>query len=164
MMPSFDVVSEVDLQETDNAVNNVKKELNTRYDFKGSETSLELDKKSEIITIFTTDDMKMRTLKEMLLASFVKRGVDTRSAEFSETEKAGGTKLKRIVKLKKGIDKDNAKKITVIIKQSGLKVQSAIMDEKVRVTGKKIDDLQTVIKLLKEQLADLPLQFVNMKS
>jgi uncharacterized protein YajQ (UPF0234 family) len=163
-MPSFDVVSEVDLQETDNAVNNVKKELLTRYDFKGSETSLELDKKSETITVITTDDMKMRALKELLIASFVKRGVDTRSAEFGETEKAGGTKLKRIVKLKKGIDRDNAKKITTLIKQSGLKVQSAIMEDKLRVTGKKIDDLQAVIRLLKENLTELPLQFVNMKS
>jgi uncharacterized protein YajQ (UPF0234 family) len=163
-MPSFDVVSEVDLQETDNAVNNVKKELLTRYDFKGSETSLEFDKKSEAIIVITTDDMKMRALKEMLIASFVKRGVDTRSAEFGETEKAGGAKLKRIVKLKKGIDRDNAKKITVLIKQSGLKVQSAIMEDKLRVTGKKIDDLQAVIRLLKENLTELPLQFVNMKS
>jgi uncharacterized protein YajQ (UPF0234 family) len=163
-MPSFDVVSEVDLQEADNAVNNVKKELNTRYDFRGAETTLELDKKNEIITIFTTDDMKMRALKEMLLASFVKRGIDTRSAEFADVEKAGGAKLKRIVKLKKGIGKDNAKKITALVKQSGLKVQSAIMDEKLRVTGKKIDDLQAVIKLLKEQMPELPLQFVNMKS
>jgi uncharacterized protein YajQ (UPF0234 family) len=163
-MPSFDLVSEVDMQEIDNAVNNVKKELNTRYDFRGSETTIELDKKSEIVAIFTTDDMKMRALKELLLASLVKRGVDARSVEFADVEKAGGARLKRIVRLKKGIDKDNAKKITAIIKQSGLKVQSTIMDEKLRVAGKKIDDLQAVIKLLKEQMQELPLQFINMKS
>ena len=163
-MPSFDVVSEVDIQEVDNTVNNLKKELTTRYDFKNSDTEVELNRKDGLITLITNDDMKMRALREMLISNAVKRGIDTKALEFDEVEKAGGLKLKRIVRLKKGIDKDNAKLVTKLIKESGLKVQSSIMDEKVRVTGKKIDDLQAVIKLLKESELEIPLQYINMKS
>ena len=163
-MPSFDAVNEVDMQEVDNAVNNLKKELTTRYDFKGSETEVELNKKDEIITMTTTDDMKMRALREMLISTALKRGIDSRVLDFGEVEKAGGTKLKRVVKLKKGLDKDQAKKITSLIKDSKLKVQASIMDDKVRVTGKKIDDLQEVIQLLKSSELETPLQYVNMKS
>ena len=163
-MPSFDVVSEVDIQEVDNTVNNLKKELTTRYDFKNSDTEVELNRKDGLITVITNDDMKMRALREMLISNAVKRGIDTKALEFEEVEKAGGSKLKRIVRLKKGIDKDNAKTVTKLIKESGLKVQSSIMDDKVRVTGKKIDDLQAVIKLLKGAELDIALQYVNMKS
>ena len=163
-MPSFDVVSEVDIQEVDNTVNNLKKELTTRYDFKNSDTEVELNRKDGLITLITNDDMKMRALREMLISNAVKRGIDTKALEFEEVEKAGGSKLKRIVRLKKGIDKDNAKTVTKLIKESGLKVQSSIMDDKVRVTGKKIDDLQAVIKLLKGTELDIALQYVNMKS
>jgi uncharacterized protein YajQ (UPF0234 family) len=152
------------MQEIDNAVNNVKKELATRFDFKDSDTELDLNKKDEIITIFSNDDMKMRTLREMLISAALKRGVDNRVLDFQEVEKAGGSKLKRIVKLKKGLDKEQAKKVTSAIKESGLKVQASIMDDKVRVTGKKIDDLQTVIQHLKNAELDVPLQYVNMKS
>ncbi len=163
-MPSFDVVNEIDMQEVDNAVNNLKKELQTRYDFKGSDTEVDLNKKDETITMVTNDDMKMRALREMLITSAVKRGIDNRVLEFGEVDKAGGMKLRRVVKLQKGIDKERAKKVTQLIKASGLKVQASIMDDRVRVTGKKIDDLQDVIKLLKESDLDLPLQFVNMKN
>ncbi|MDR0453265.1 MAG: YajQ family cyclic di-GMP-binding protein [Deferribacteraceae bacterium] len=163
-MPSFDAVSEVDMQEADNSVNNLKKELVNRFDFKNSGTEIELNKKDGVITIISSDDMKMRTLREMLIACALKRGIDTRSLDFGEVEKAGGTKLRRAVKLKKGIDKEQAKKITVFIKDSGLKVQAAIMDDKVRVTGKKIDDLQSVIQMLKSAELDIPLQYINMKS
>lgn len=163
-MPSFDVVSEVDMQEMDNAVNNLKKELNSRFDFKGSATEVELNKKDGVLTMITTDDMKIRALREMLIASALKRGIDSKALDFGEIEKAGGTKLKREVKLKKGIGKEHAKKITSLIKESGLKVQSSIMDDQVRVTGKKIDDLQAVIALLKSAQLDIPLQYTNMKS
>jgi uncharacterized protein YajQ (UPF0234 family) len=163
-MPSFDIVNEIDMQEVDNAVNNLNKELLTRYDFKGSETEVELNKKDEQISMSTTDDMKMRALREMMISVAMKRGIDSRVLDFGEVEKAGGVKLKRIIKLKKGIDKDNAKKVVQLIKNSGIKVQASIMDDKVRVTGKKIDDLQAVIGLLKTSELDLPLQYVNMKS
>ncbi len=163
-MPSFDAVNEVDMQEVDNAVNNLKKELVNRFDFKNSGTEIELNKKDGIITITSSDDMKMRALREMLITVALKRGVDSRTLEFGEVEKAGGTKLRRTVKLKKGLDKEQAKKISALIKDSGLKVQAAIMDDKVRVTGKKIDDLQAVIQMLKGAELDTPLQYVNMKS
>lgn len=163
-MPSFDAVSEVDMQEVDNAVNNLKKEVQTRYDFKGVETEVDFNRKDGIVTLISTDDMKMRALKEMLIGSAVKRNVDTKFLDFGEIDKAGGNKLKMVIKLKKGIDKDNAKKITNLIKESKLKVQASIMDDKVRVTGKKIDDLQEVIQLLKGADLPVPLQYVNMKS
>ena len=163
-MPSFDTVSEVDLQELDNAVNNMKKELNTRFDFKGSNTEVDLNKKDKIVKLITTDDMKMNILREMLISAVTKRSVDSRCLDFGEVEKAGGQMLRREVKIKEGIDKDTAKKITSAIKESKLKVQASIMDEKVRVQGKKIDDLQEVIQLLKQIDLPLPLQFINMKS
>jgi uncharacterized protein YajQ (UPF0234 family) len=163
-MPSFDIVSEVDMQEVDNTVNNLKKEIATRYDFRGSQTEIDFNRKDGIITLHTDDDMKMRALREMLIANAVKRSIDTRALDFEETEKAGGSMLKRVVRMKKGIDKDDAKKIVKLIKDSGLKVQASIMDDKVRVTGKKIDDLQDVIRLLKGSELEVALQYVNMKS
>ncbi len=162
-MPSFDTVSEVDTQELDNAVNNLKKELNSRFDFKGSNTEVDLNKKDKIVKFVTTDDMKMNILKEMLIVNATKRKVDSRFLEFGEVEKAGGAMLKREVKVKEGIDKENAKKITSAIKESKLKVNASVMDGKVRVEGKKIDDLQAVMTLLKNKV-DLPLNFINMKS
>ena len=163
-MASFDTVSEVNLQELDNAVNNMKKELHTRFDFKGSNTEIELNKKDKIVKIVSSDDMKMDILREMLISAVTKRGVDSRCLEFSEVEKAGGAMLKRDVKIKEGIDKDTAKQITTAVKNSKLKVQASIMDDKVRIQGKKIDDLQAVIQLLKGLDLGLPLQFINMKS
>ncbi len=161
-MASFDTVSEVNMQELDNAVNNLKKELNTRFDFKGSNTEVELNKKDKLIKIITTDDMNM--LREMLISAATKRSVDARCLEFGEVEKAGGSMLRREVKIKEGIDKDTAKKITTAVKESKLKVQASIMDDKVRIQGKKIDDLQAVIQILKCLDLPLPLQFINMKS
>ena len=163
-MPSFDTVSEVDLQELDNAVNNMKKELNSRFDFKGSNTEVDLNKKDKIIKILSTDDMKMNILREMLISAVTKRNVDSRCLDFGEIEKAGGAMLRREVKIKEGIDKDTAKKITSAVKDSKLKVQASIMDDKVRIQGKKIDDLQAIIQVLKGLDLPLPLQFVNMKS
>ncbi len=163
-MASFDTVSEVNMQEIDNAINNLKKELNTRFDFKGSNTEVDFNKKDKIIKLLTTDDMKMNILREMLISVATKRNVDSRCLEFGNVEKAGGSMLSRIVKIKEGIDKDTAKKITVAIKESKIKVQASIMDDKVRVQGKKIDDLQAVIQLLKGLDLPLPLQFINMKN
>ncbi len=163
-MASFDTVSEVNMQELDNAVNNLKKELNTRFDFKGSNTEVELNKKDKLIKMVSTDDMKMNMLREMLISVVTKRSVDSRCLEFGEVEKAGGSMLRREVKIKEGIDKDTAKKITTAVKESKLKVQASIMDDKVRIQGKKIDDLQAVMQILKGLNLPLPLQFINMKS
>lgn len=163
-MPSFDIVSEVDLQEVDNALNNTKKELATRYDFRGSTTTLELNKKEMKIVLHTEDEMKVRAIREILSIHLAKRKIDPRAIEFGEVEPGQGKTVKVEVKIKKGLDKDTAREIVKMIKDSKLKVQAAIQDEQVRVTGKKIDDLQAVIKLARESNVKVPLQYVNMKS
>ena len=163
-MPSFDTVSEIDLQELDNAINNLKKELNTRFDFKGSNTEVDLNKKDKVITFKTSDEMKMTMLREMLISVVTKRGVDSRFLEFKDIEKAGGAMLSRTVKVKEGIEKDIAKKLISAIKESKLKVTASIMDSKVRVDGKKIDDLQSAMELMKKLEVDTPLQYTNMRA
>jgi len=162
-MPSFDIVSELDLQEVDNAVNNVRKEVDTRYDFRGVVTEMEFNRKTKTISLVTGDDMKIRAIRDMLISHFVRRKVDPKSMEFGEPENTSRGQLKQEIRLHDGIDKDNARKLVKMIKDSKLKVQAAIQDEQVRVTGKKIDDLQAVIALLKDSDFELPLQYVNMK-
>lgn len=162
-MPSFDIVSELDLQEVDNAVNNVRKETETRYDFRGVITEIELNRKAKTIALTTGDDMKIRAVRDMLVSHFVRRKIDPKAMEFGEPEKTSRGQLKQEIKLHDGIDKDAARKLVKIIKDSKIKVQAAIQDEQVRVTGKQVDDLQDVIALLREAAFELPLQFVNMK-
>jgi uncharacterized protein YajQ (UPF0234 family) len=161
VMPSFDVVSRVDMQELDNAVNMVKKEASTRY---GSKTHIELDRKEGRVRFLTEDDMKLRALKEMLISKAVKRGIDVKAFDFGQPEKAGGDMLRQEVAVANGIDQDVARKVVKKIKDSRIKVQAAIQGDEVRVTGKNRDDLQGVIRLLKddEEMA-IPLQFVNMR-
>lgn len=163
-MPSFDVVSKVDLQEVDNVVNNVKKEVETRYDFRGSNTELNFDKGATNISIVSSDDMKMRAIQEMLLANCVRRKVDPKFLEFEKIEPTSKGMVKRTVAVRDGISKEIAQKIVKKIKASKLKVQAAIQDDQVRVTAKKIDDLQSVIQLLREDDCGVPLQYVNMRS
>lgn len=163
-MASFDVVSELDMQEVDNAVNQAAREMETRFDFKGSTNSIELDRKSEIIKIVAGDDMKLRAIHQILEQKLAKRGLDLRSLDYQDSEEAGGQSLRQTVKLRSGIEKQDAKRIIKLIKDSKLKVQAQIQDEQVRVTGKKIDDLQEVIGLLKREELGMPLQFVNMRS
>ncbi|NUO84045.1 YajQ family cyclic di-GMP-binding protein [candidate division KSB1 bacterium] len=164
-MPSFDVVNEVNLQEVDNAINNTKKELANRYDFRTSKTTIELDKKDGKINLHTEDEMKVRALQEMLAVNLSKRKIDPRAVEFGKVEPGQGQSVKVEIKIKQGLDKDAAREIVKLIKDTKLKVQAAIQDEQVRVTAKKIDDLQAVIKMLRESTAlKVPLQFVNMKS
>ncbi len=164
-MPSFDVVNEVNLQEVDNAINNTKKELANRYDFRTSKTTIELDKKEGKINLHTEDEMKVRALQEMLAVNLSKRKIDPRAVEFGKVEPGQGQSVKVEIKIKQGLDKDSAREIVKLIKDTKLKVQAAIQDEQVRVTAKKIDDLQAVIKMLRESTAlKVPLQFVNMKS
>lgn len=163
-MPSFDIVNKVDLNEMDNALNNVVREVSTRYDFRNSKTSVNLDKKEKIIHIITSDDMKMRSLEEMIRAGCVRRKVDPRCLEFKKAEPTSQGLLKREVKINEGISKDTAREIVKTIKELDIKVQAAIQDEQVRVTGKKIDDLQQVIKTINSKDFKIPLQYVNMKS
>lgn len=163
-MPSFDIVNEVDLQEMDNAVNQTHKEISTRFDFRGGKSNIEFDKKEKRIKILADDDLKYRSIQQILENKMIKRGIDISCLDYKEREEASGNIIRVQVDIKMGIDKENAKKIAKVIKDSKLKVQSQIQDEQVRVTGKKIDDLQEVIAMLKQQNLGLPLQFVNMRS
>ncbi|MFH1653556.1 MAG: YajQ family cyclic di-GMP-binding protein [Pseudomonadota bacterium] len=163
-MPSFDIVSKVDMNELDNAVNNIVREVATRYDFRNSKTTVTFDKKEKSIHVTTSDTMKMDAIEEMIKVNCVRRKVDPKCLEFKDPQPTSQGQLKREVKIKEGISKDLAKKIVATIKDLNLKVQASIQDEQVRVTGKKIDDLQTVIQTLNIKNFEVPLQHVNMKS
>jgi uncharacterized protein YajQ (UPF0234 family) len=162
-MPSFDVVSRVDMQEMDNAVNMVTKEVATRYDFRGSKTKVELDRKDALIRILTEDDMKLRAVRDMIIAKAVKRGIDTKAFEFGEAQRAAGDMLRQEATIANGIDADTARKVVKLVKDAKLKVQAAIQGDEVRISGKKRDDLQEVIALLREADLGIPLQYVNMR-
>ena len=163
-MPSFDIVSRVEMQEVDNAVNNTLRQIGQRYDFRGSKTELNLDKKEKKIHVLTEDRMKMEAVREALQQSAVKRKIDLKTLRFDDPQPAAGSNLKCDVVIREGIDQDTAKKIVKMIKDSKMKVQASIQGEEVRVTGKKIDDLQEVITMLKGADIEVPLQFVNMKN
>ncbi|WP_207434248.1 YajQ family cyclic di-GMP-binding protein [Sabulibacter ruber] len=163
-MPSFDIVSKVDPQTLDNAINTVKKEIQTRYDFRDTKGSVELDKKSNIVHIVTENDMRLRQIEDIILSKIVKQQIDSTALDFSNEAFPSGPMIKKDVKVRAGIDKEDAKKIVKLIKDSKLKVTPAIMDDQVRVTAKKIDDLQEVIGMLRRAELGIPLQFVNMKS
>jgi cyclic-di-GMP-binding protein len=162
-MPSFDVVSRVDMQEMDNAVNQVKKELATRYDFRGSKTQIDLDRKEGKVQVLTEDDMKLRAIKDALIAKVVHRSIDAQALVFGEREKAGGDMVRQTVTITNGIDIETARKVVKLIKETKLKVQVAIQGDEVRVTGKKRDDLQEAIQTLKDADLGMPLQYVNFR-
>ena len=163
-MPSFDVVNKVDLQELDNAVNMTKKVIETRYDFRKSKTEITLNKKEMRLHIVTEDDMKLKAVQGELAGNLVRRKIDAKTVAYGEVEPTSKGMIKQDARLREGIDKDTARKIVKLIKDRKLKVQAQIQDQQVRVTGKKIDDLQAIISMLKEQDLDVPLQYVNMKS
>jgi uncharacterized protein YajQ (UPF0234 family) len=160
---SFDIVSEIDLQEADNAVNQALKKIHQRYDLKDSKTELELNKKDKYISINTKDDYSRKASIDILETKFIRRGISVKALKFDEPEAAAGGRLKQKINLQSGISKENAKLITKMIKDSKLKVNAQIQDEQVRVQAPKIDDLQAVIKMVKEAELDFPTQFVNMK-
>ena len=163
-MPSFDIVSKVDLQTLDNAVNVTKKEIANRFDFKDSPVVIDLNKKDFTIDIETGDEMKMRQLTDVLLSRAMKQGIDPNAFDFSKEPYQSGKVVKKEVPVNNGLKQEDAKKVVKLIKDSGLKVQVQIMDDLVRVTAKKIDDLQQVIQLCKTSGLDLPLQYINMRS
>jgi uncharacterized protein YajQ (UPF0234 family) len=163
-MPSFDIVSEVNMQEIDNAINTSIKEIDNRFDFKGGNSKIEFDKVAKKVTVYADDDMKLRSIHQIIEQKMSKRGIDLRCLEYGKEEEAGRNTIRQVITLREGLEKEAAKKITKLIKESGLKVQAQIQDEQVRVTGKKIDDLQGVIKYLKEHETSMPLQFINMRS
>jgi len=163
-MPSFDILSKVDQQMLDNTVNTVKRELESRYDLRGTNSAVEFDKKALTIKLSTEDHLKLDAILGILLERSTKQKVDVKSFDLSEEPAPSGKLLYRSVKVKQGIDRETAKKIVKSIKDTGLKVQAQIMDDLVRVTGKKIDDLQAVMAHLRGADFELPLQFDNMKS
>ena len=163
-MPSFDIVSKVDVQALDNAVNVVRKEITNRFDFKDSPVGIDLNKKDFKIAIETADDMKMRQLIDVLINRAHKQGIAPEAFDLSKESYPSGKVVKQEVEVRNGLKQDDSKKIVKLIKDSGLKVQAQIMDDLVRVTGKKIDDLQAVIKLCQESSLGIPLQFINMRS
>jgi uncharacterized protein YajQ (UPF0234 family) len=163
-MASFDIISRVDLQEIDNAVNITKKAILTRYDFRQSKTEIVLDKKEKKIRVITEDDMKMRAVQDALIENLARRKVDRKFLDPGESRMAAQGMVQREIAIKEGVDSDTARNIVKLIKEQRLKVQAAIQDNQVRVTGKKIDDLQTVIRTLREANIPIPLQFVNMQS
>ncbi|MEL6360707.1 MAG: YajQ family cyclic di-GMP-binding protein [Pseudomonadota bacterium] len=160
-MPSFDVVSEVDLAEAKNAIDNVNREIETRYDFKGSKSTIEISE--GLITINADDDMKLRQMHEILQGNMQKRGIAPGSLDYQKEEPAAGQSVRQHVKLKEGIDKELAKDIVKKIKGEKFKVQVAIQGEELRVTGKKRDDLQEVIAFLKGLKIEQPLQYKNFR-
>ncbi|SMO47667.1 YajQ family cyclic di-GMP-binding protein [Solitalea koreensis] len=163
-MPSFDIVSKVDGQTLDNAINNAKKEIINRYDFHDSKTEIDLDKKTNTINILTENDMRVKAIQDVIISRMIKQHLDANCLDFGKDEYASGNMVRKEIKVKEGIDKEVAKKIVKKIKDSGEKVQASIMDEQVRVQGKKIDDLQSVISLLRAEDFGQPLQFINMRS
>ena len=163
-MPSFDVVSKFDMQEVDNAVNMVKRDIENRFDFKGSSAGLDLNKSENSIHIKGDNEYQIQAVIDMLEKRAISRKVSIKTFEHGSLEQASGMSVRQTIKLKEGIDKDNATKINKLIKSQKIKVQSQIQGDQLRVSGKKIDDLQEIIQIIKEKNVNLPLQFINMRS
>jgi len=161
-MPSFDIVSRVDLQEVDNAVNMTRKAILTRFDFRESKTEITLDKKEKKIHVLTEDEMKMRAVQDTLLEHLVRRKVDVKCLEPKEAQMASQGMIRKEFAIKEGVDADTARTIVKLIKEQKLKVQAAIQENQVRVSAKKIDDLQAVIQAVRGAKLPVPLQFINM--
>ncbi len=163
-MPSFDLVSKVDLQTLDNAINTVSKEITNRFDFKGSHVVIDLNKKDFKVNLEADSDMKIQQIIDVLISRSMKQGLAAEVYDLSKEPYPSGKVTKKEVPVRNGIKQEDAKKIVKIIKDSGLKVQVAIMDDIIRVTGKKIDDLQEVIQASKTWNVGIALQYINMKS
>jgi len=161
-MPSFDIVSKVDEQEVDNAVNQAIKEMSQRYDFKGSKSEIKWEKKEEV-TITADDDYKLKAVIDILQTKLAKRGVSLKSLEYGKVEDASGGLKRQVIKILQGIPQDKAKEISKFIKELKLKVEAQIQGDQLRISGKKIDDLQEAIRSLKEKDLKIALQFVNMR-
>ncbi len=161
-MPSFDVVSKVEIQEVKNALDQTSREIGTRYDFKGSKSSVEL-KEDTLIILMADDDMKLKAVQEILRTKLSKRGVSLKSVEFKDAAKAGGDMWRQEITIKQGLGDDDLKKVNKAIKEQKAKVTSQIQGNQIRVTGKKRDDLQEVIAHLRVAMKDLELQFINFR-
>ena len=159
---SFDVVSEVDMQEVDNAVNQAIKEIGTRYDFRGSKSEISLE--GDTIKLIGDDEYKLGAVVDVLKGKMVKRNVSIKNLEFGKVEAASGATVRQLVTIKKGISQENAKKVTKAIKDMKIKVQASIQGDQVRVSGKDKDDLQAIIQMLKNLDVPVELQFTNFRS
>lgn len=158
---SFDIVSKVDMQEVNNAINQAQKEIDTRFDFKNSKSSIALEK--EEIALASDDEFKLQNVLDILQSKLTKRGISIKNLEYGKVEPASGATVRQKIKLKQGISQDMAKKINTIIKDSKLKVQSQIQGDQLRVSGKSRDDLQRVMQLLKAAELPIELQFINFR-
>ena len=158
---SFDIVSQVDLQEIDNAINQAMKEIGTRFDFRGSKSGITWNREEKKISFLADDDLKLKNLKEILHTKLSKRGISVKSLKFSDPEKALDGMVRQSSEIIQGIPQEKAKEIVKKIKDLKLKVQSSIQSDQIRVSAKSKDDLQTVIQFVKNSISDLPLQFIN---
>lgn len=163
-MPSFDISSKVDLQTLDNAINTAKKEIANRYDFKGIHCEIDLDKKNFVLKLEIESDMQLKQAEDVIVTKAMRQGLDAKCFDLNKEPTGYGKYVRKEIKIRNGLEQADAKKIVKLIKDSGLKVQAAIMDDIIRVTGKKIDDLQDVIALCNTSNLDMPLQYINMKS
>lgn len=161
-MPSFDIVSKVDMQEVDNAVNQTVKEIAQRYDFKGSKCEVTQEKES--IKVLADDDFRLKSIIDILQSKFIKRGISVKALQYGKAESASGGMVRQIITIQQGISKEKGKELNAVIKETKLKVQSQIQDDQVRVTGKNIDDLQEVIRILKGKDLGIEMQFINFRS
>ena len=158
---SFDIVSQVDLQEIDNAINQSMKEVNTRFDFRGSKSEITWNREEKKINLLAGDDMKLKSLKEILQTKLSKRGISVKALKYGEAEKAMDGMVRQNAEIIQGIPQEKAKEIVKQIKDLKLKVQSSIQSDQIRVSAKNKDDLQTVIQFVKNSVTDLPVQFTN---
>lgn len=160
-MPSFDIVSQVNAAELTNAVDQASRELATRYDLKGSGARIE--RQDDLLTLHADSPFQLKQVQDILYQRAAKRGIDVASFDPQKIEAAGGDRVKQLIRIKQGIDRELARKIVKLVKDSGLKVQAAVQGEEIRVSGKKKDDLQAVIALLRAAQLGQPLQFVNFR-
>lgn len=162
-MASFDIVCRTDMQKLDNSVNSTLREIKNRFDFYESQATVEMDSTAQFVYVSTENEMRLNTVLSILISRMVKQGLEASSLDFSKPSYLSGKMIKKKIKIKEGIDKDTARKIVSTVKGTGLKVQAAIMDDKIRVNGKQIDDLQKAISVVKSTNYGLPLQFENLK-
>jgi uncharacterized protein YajQ (UPF0234 family) len=162
-MPSFDVVSKVEMQEVDNALQQTRREVQQRYDFKGSKTEIDFDREKSSIVVTSDDEFRVKAVVEILQGKLAKRSVSLKSLEYGKIEPAGGGLARQSIQVHQGLETDDARELVKMIKASKVKVQAQVQDDQIRVTGKKRDDLQEVIQLLRTADFRRPLQFVNMR-
>jgi uncharacterized protein YajQ (UPF0234 family) len=158
---SFDIVSEVNLQEVDNAINQARKEIGQRYDFKGSKSSIELNTKDKTLVLVSDDEFKLKSVVDVLQNKLIKRGVPVKALDYGTVEQAAGSTVRQVVTLRVGIDKENARTVVKMIKDLKLKVQAQIMDDQIRVSGKDKDELQAAMKAVRDAELKFAVQFTN---